>query len=147
MKRYTQRDKDLHEALAQANAEAAREAAGVAVLPLERNAYDDIDNTVSSSTRARVAARPRQQQPRAQRVRVKWWKTSEPSSSTSHNNNVQQENKNEEHVEDSPISSAPRRHAIDISKDTDSEVEEGEVRSISASWHQHQHQISALLTS
>ena len=83
MKRYTQRDKDLHEALAQANAEAARDAAGVAVLPLERNAYDDIDNTVSSSTRARVAARPRQQQPRAQRVRVKWWKTSEPSSSTS----------------------------------------------------------------
>ena len=82
MKRYTQRDKDLHDALTEANAEAARDAAGVA-------------NTVSGSTRSRVATRSTQRQPqprtRTQRVRVKWWKSSEPVPPTTQNSTQQEE--------------------------------------------------------
>ena len=91
MKRYTQRDKDLHDALV----EAARAAAGVAVLPLEEQLDDDIDNTVSGSTRSRVATRSTQRQPqprtRTQRVRVKWWKSSEPVPPTTQNSTQQEE--------------------------------------------------------
>lgn len=138
MKRYTQRDKDLHEALAQANAEAARDAAGVAVLPLERNVDDDIDNTVSGSTRSRV---PRQHQPRTQRVRIKWWKSSDSVPSTAHNNIQQQEEKDEESISSQlPSSAPPRKRVIDISDDSD--IEEGEVRYIHLrrQHHHHQHQ-------
>ena len=116
--------------MTQANAEAARDAACVAVLPLEQQVDDDIDNTVSGSTRSLVATRPRQRQPqpRTQRVRVKWWKSSDAVPPTARNT-TQVEEKSQEPVI-MPTSSPPaRKPAIGISQDSDSEME-GEIRSV-----------------
>lgn len=142
MKRYTQRDKDLHEALQEANEEAARDAAGVAVLPLPAVDGDAIDDAVGGSTRSRVAARPQAQQARRPRTqRVKWWKemnSALPPEHKQQQQNVQEDDVKHDEQDDhtaltsSPSPSAPvramPRRVIDIAHDSDSDVEEGEVR-------------------
>jgi hypothetical protein len=117
MKKYTARDKDLHDALVQADAEAARDAAGVAVLPLERNVGDNIDDVLSGYTRSRVAARQAQHPPRPRNQR------SHPPPQLLPKSREQDydEKHDEPHVP---------HHAIDISHSDDSDMEEGEVRHI-----------------
>ncbi len=148
MKRYIQRDKDMHQALQEANAEAERDAAGVLVLPLQAPDADVIADAVGGSTRARVAARPSAQQasrPRTQRV--KWWKDLHSTSSPEHKqSNTEEDVKQDEQDDESPLTSSPPvraqtmpRRVIDIAHDSDEDMEEGEVRVVLRCTHPRTH--------
>jgi hypothetical protein len=150
IKRYTQRDSDMHQALQEANEEAERNAAGVLVLPLQAHDGDVIDDAVGGSTRSRVAARPRAPQASRQRTqRVKGRKELHSASNPSHEQHSTEEEdvKHDEQDDHSaPTSSPPAQvpampphRVVDIAQDSDSDIEEGEVRIVLPRTHTRRH--------
>jgi ribosomal protein L21E len=117
MKRYIQRDADLQAATDEADAEAARDA-----LPSSSNVGDDIENTVSGATRARIRSRAHA---RSRTQRVPWGEPEAPEHKA--------RGKKSPHHEATSPSSSPvidDNNSNDNNNDNnnDTDLEEGEVR-------------------